>query len=404
MKRHRTFLASIVVPVTLLLAGCADAGPTDAPDPGVEAGAPDAYIGAVTAALRNATEQTPADIELPARCVSTANEPRFMPREDFEARLVPSTVYGPLDTWVEIDGNQTAPPSLVAAEGVLTSDADSEVRVTVTDSWIHGVILENRNLCFVLVGAVPADGEPVYWSESSDGFAPHAGLARPSLDPTTARRIPGDCMLGLRDVQVSPVVGITGGHYEGPVRVLNLIADSDVHFADRYGDDAFPLMVAFVHEADAVLEYEIGVRLHLVGLHQHTDPAFNDGSAISPTDPAEAYWNDRPDLNRDLVHLFGYGGPRGIANCVGSAGDPSVAYTYSNYRLADHNVNRNVLVLVHEIGHSLSAHHHHGNTVEAETGATLMIQGMAAGYAPAFSTASKSLMRGWAEAYLAPAA
>lgn len=400
MTRHGTHLASIVVPLTLLLAGCADAGPTDAPDPGVEAGATDAYIRAVAAALRNATEQTPADVELPARCVSA--EPRFMPRQGFQAQLVPSTVYDPSDTWVKADGNRTAPPTLVAAEGVLTTDTDSEVRVTVTDSWIHGVILHKTNLCFVLVGATPADGEPVYWSESSDGFAPHDRLASLGVD-SKVPRVPGDCMLGLRDVQVSPVVGITGEHYDGPARVLKLIADSDAHFLDWYGDDALPLMVAFVHEADAVLEYEIGVRLHLVGLHQHTDPAFNDGSAISPTDPAEAYWNDRPDVERDLVHLFGYGGPRGIANCVGSAGDPSLAYTYTNYRLPDHDVNRNVLVLAHEIGHSLSAHHHHGNTVEAETGATLMIQGQTYGHDPAFSTASKSLMRGWAEAYLAPA-
>ncbi|HWG92481.1 MAG TPA: zinc-dependent metalloprotease family protein [Candidatus Thermoplasmatota archaeon] len=330
----------------------------------------------------------------------TASDALGRPRT-FELELKPSPMLTNA-TWAEVDGVRVTMPAVAVYEGHVKGAADQLARLTVTDAWARGSVRVgdvtylirvglDGNLPYVLpeeqAAKAPANGS---WTWTSTAPAP--GL----FDP------PGwqehECLL-LVPPHVTPMLDL--GRPTSNALTARIVLDGDAEYMNQTGAHAFPLLVAMLNEVDAIYEHEVGIRFEIVGLHLNSDPAFYpDPLEEAPQAKMMEYWNARKDVDRDIVHLVtGQRSNYAMANCIGGAGQPEIAYTFTPL-----NWERDYLVFhtqayAHELGHIFSAHHHYGNHAES-TLATIMIQGYTPGLRPVFGTLEKSVIRGWAEEYL----
>jgi hypothetical protein len=322
------------------------------------------------------------------------DDPRYLRAKSFEVELKPSTLVSE-DIWAELDGAATQVPFVETYAGHVMGEPDQVVRLTLTHEWAAGTIrVDNQNyrIRVNMDGNFPA-GYPLQ--------APEGRVAAPPSTWHFDRNgvEPHDC-LSLLPMEHSPLLP---GRAKATQLVAKVVLDGDAAYLQRLEHHAFPMMVAFLNEVDGIYDHQLGIRFQVVGLHLHSDPeALSQPETQSPLGQLAAYWNERPDLDRDIVHLYtGWESSYAQANCIGGAGMPELAYTFTPIQWAqeEYGILRHTQTYAHELGHIFNAHHHYGNPLEAGVSTTIMHQG-AQKINPAFSTLSRDVIRGWAEAHL----
>jgi hypothetical protein len=324
---------------------------------------------------------------------------------DFEVVLVPSTVLTNM-TWAEIDGETVEMPFFEAYDGHVVGRTDWPVRLTLTESWARAYILATGGAAGSDIQPMPhilrigLDGNlPPIEDDDDDANATSKRVVHPPTRFDHPDWPEQDC-LELVPPHLTPV---TQRPSDLSTITARIILDGDAQYMDALGEHAFPMMVAFLQETDAIYERETSIRLEIVGLHMHTNESyFPDPGDSSPFNALAGYWNERLDIERDIVHLFtGQTSSYAMANCIGGAGIPEIGYTFTPLNWERDMVTFHTTAFAHELGHIFSAHHHYGNHVETGASlATLMIQGYTPGFRPAFSSVSLAAIRGWAETYL----
>lgn len=323
-------------------------------------------------------------------------DPRNTGPIEVELELAPSTLVTN-ETWAEIDGARVPLPFIETYEGHLAGDPSSPARLTLAEGFAAGSVRIDHVAYRIRVnteGNFPLGAD---WSAVEEDPAVRAMLLRPDWTFDKDGVEPRDC-LSLVPTPLVPVV-----HREGSTAediAVDIVLDTDAEMAMIFGVNTWPLVVAQLNEVDAIYDHQVSVRFRVVGLHAHTDPnATSDPEDQAPLADLAEYWNARPDVDRDIVHLVtGHSSSYAQANCIGGAGMPDIAYTFTTIHWAkeDYGKNRHVQTFAHELGHIFNAHHHYGNAVEAAVGTTIMHQG-GEKVNPTFSTLSKSVIRGWTE-------
>lgn len=430
----RPLLATLLL-ASLAVAGCAnlDAASNDPVQPAAT-GLSDAVGFAPVLALQRTVDEavaagTPLNLTAMAEADLRGTGMLGPPRQ-ISVILRPSQVLNE-STWAEIDGVRVPFPDVRAYEGEVEGRPDSVVRLTVTDEWARGNIRMADTQYLVrmgLAGNLPFPSE-VGTPPSAPSNASSATVASMTYSwteaPLTFYDKDGleeeDC-LRLVPPDVKPMVDPLPGPTEEAPLVARIVLDADAQYLNQTGRHAFPLMVAFLNEVDSIYQHEVGVRFQLVGVHGNTDPSYYpDPGDEAPLGKLAEYWNPRTDVPRDMVHVFtGQPSSYAQANCIGGAGKPEIAYTFTPLNWARDYVVFHEQAMAHELGHIFSAHHHYGNHVEATWGngrtaggtpleqngaaqaglATIMIQGYTPGAKPVFGTMEKSVIRGWAEKHL----
>ena len=400
--------------VTILLAaasGCVGSPPSPvegasadlpplASDPAVRLGATGAApaIHEAVAAVRDAI--------LSEGRVTVTAEPAFLlaldPRDTGPVELDLELVRSELitnDTWAEIDGARVPMPWVETYEGHLAGDPASPARLTIAESFASGSVRINDVAYRVRVnmeGNFPMG--PDWEAIEEEDAATRAYLMSPAWTFDKDGEEPRDC-LSLVPQPIEPVVGRAA--FSGDRLTVDMVLDTDAEMAMVFGPGTWPLVVAQLNDVDAIYDHQVGMRFHVVGLHAHTDPnATADPVDEAPLADLAEYWNARADVDRDIVHLVtGHDSSYAQANCIGGAGMPDIAYTFTTIHWAkeDYGKTRHVQTFAHELGHIFNAHHHYGNPAEGAVGTTIMFQG-GEKINPVFSTLSKSVIRGWTAA------
>ncbi len=318
----------------------------------------------------------------------------------FELELTPSDLVTN-KTWIEIDGQRVETPEIRVYEGHVVGEPTHLARLTVTPDWARGTVRVDDVSYRVRInmeGNFPV-GTELRDDYDSDSYAP--ALAKPA--PATFDKdgvAPHNCLSPVPDT-IKPTLDVASPSTEEPLPA-RIILDSDALYGQTLGNHTFPMMVAMLAEVDAIYQHETGLRFQIVGLHAHTaEDAISDPADEAPLGDLSDYWNARDDL-RDMVHLYtGYYSSYAQANCIGGAGMPELAYTFTTIHWASESSGkmRHEQTYAHELGHILNAHHHYGNPAEGGLSTTIMHQGGEKVH-PVFSTMSRSVIRGWAEAHL----
>ncbi|MGB0651712.1 MAG: M12 family metallo-peptidase [Thermoplasmatota archaeon] len=354
-------------------------------------------------ALANATDGA-------AATVTVTGDPAFLlaadPRNgmtDFELELVPSSLLTN-ETWLEVDGVRYDMPDIRVYEGHVVGDETAAARLTVTPEWARGTVRLDDVSYRIRVnmdGNFPIGMELRDGYEGGDEAGYHPALAAPA--PFTFDKdgqMPHDCLSPVPDT-ASPQMNVLGAS-GNDVLTARIILDADALYAQTLGHDTFPMMVAMLAEVDAIYDHQMALRYQIMGLHVHTTPdAMSAPADAAPLGDLSEYWNARSDL-RDMVHLYtGHPSSYAQANCIGGAGMPDLAYTFTTIHWASESSGkmRHEQTYAHELGHILNAHHHYGNPLEGGLSTTVMHQGGEKVH-PVFSWASKSVIRGWAETHL----
>lgn len=310
--------------------------------------------------------------------------------------LQPSPILSPETFW-QVEREHVAPPFVEVYEGHAAGDEDALVRLTLSGYWARGSIRAGDAEHLVRInfqGNVP-EKEP----KAAFSAAPFPSGATPATYDLDGEE-PGDCPPGLAfyaPLHAEPVV--EAGRSAHPAVVGRVVLDGDAEYAEDMGRDAFPLLVAMFAEVESIYDHEVAVRHQVVGVHLHNDTGrFPAPDNVNPLPALAQYWAGGPD--RDMVHLVtGHDSGFAMANCIGAAGHPEGAYTFTPFPWERDYTVFHSHAWAHEFGHIYSAHHHYGNHGESEL-ATIMIQGYTPGELPVFSTLSKSAIRGWAEGNL----
>lgn len=372
------------------------ASPT-APSPGAESPtpAPAGWTAGVGTSLRANVEAAiaaGAPVSLPAAPIDAFLGSDFGLRETQERDVVlRRSPLLPAEAWAEVDGVRVAFPAVAVYEGEVEGAPDQLVRLTVTPHWARGSIRVGDDTHLVRIGLdgnlPPSTARAASWHPLVPPPARFDGPTWTDAD---------DCLEAVPPY-VAPMLDI--GRTSAAALTARIVLDADAEAAQQVGPDVFAWMIAVLHETDAIYDHEVGIRFEVAGVHQHTEmgkfPEPASGATGLPT--LEAYWNERSDVDRDLVHLFtGHESTFAQANCIGGAGEPSIAYSFTPVNWERDYVVFHTQAFAHEIGHLFSAHHHYGNHLEADL-ATIMIQGYTPGIQPVFGTLEKSVIRGWAE-------
>ena len=325
----------------------------------------------------------------------------------FEVVLQPSAVLNE-STWAEVDGERVPFPDVKAYEGHVEDAPDRLVRLTVTPEWARGTVRVGDVQYLIRVGL---HGNLPYYAPDTElegARAVHASAGWSPLQmPMTYDRNgqePEDCLRPV-PMDVTPMVEPLGGATKASALTARLVMDGDAYYAHQLGPHALPMLVAFANEVDAIYQHEVGIRFALVGLHLNTDVEYYpDPEEEAPLGKLAEYWNARPDVKRDAVHVVtGQTSSYAQANCIGGVGYPDTGYTFTPLNWERQYVVFHGQAFAHELGHIFSAHHHYGNHVESNGGtglATIMIQGYTPGAKPVFGSLEKSVIRGYAENHL----
>lgn len=403
MRWSPFLVALLILPV---LAGCIDDAPVERSE-------------TVDAATVATSPYLPADVAthpdvaellagLANGTVTVQGEPAFLlgadPRNGFrtfDLELEPSGLVTN-DTWVEIDGERQSIGPIAVYEGHVAGRPTDMASLTVTPDWARGTVRSedvSYRIRINMEGNFPV-GTELYddHAAADNGRAAIPVPAPPTFDKFGVE--PHDCLSLVPDT-VKPTTDILGPSTEAPL-TARIILDADALYAKSLGHHTFPMMVAMLAEVDAIYQHQTGLRFQIMGLHLHT----NETAMPAPADEAplgnlSTYWNARDDA-RDMVHLYtGYPSSYAQANCIGGAGMPDLAYTFTTIHWASEASGkmRHEQTYAHELGHILNAHHHYGNPVEGGVSTTIMHQGGEKVH-PVFSTFSRSVIRGWAETHL----
>lgn len=320
--------------------------------------------------------------------------------------------------WTEVNGSRVEAPFVEAYEGEVVDHPEWPVRLTLTREWSRGSILVTSSPS---AQGVTAPGEPLVATSylvrvGLDGNLPYDSYPSEPREAETGRLSRGeapaptrfdpvdwpeeDC-LELVPPYVTPV--LDGGAARAEAITARIVLEGDAQLRDALHRHAFPILLAMLQETDIIYQHEVGIRFSLVGIHLQADPeAYPDPAEGDPVGTAAEIWNERTDVDRDVVHyVSGQESSYGVANCIGGAGKPEIAYTFTPLNWERNFTAFHTTAFAHELGHIFSAHHHYGNHVETGGNmATLMIQGYTPGIRPVFSTLSKSVIRGWAEEHV----
>lgn len=293
------------------------------------------------------------------------------------------------DAFVETDRSPVEAPWTGTFEGQVEGAPDSEVRLLFAEDWLGGVVYQGT--ATYLVGH---DGNAWATLDHATGAASPFATANggvPTFSPDRVDQTDVAC-LHPAPTPASPVLPVDD---PDPITV-DVIVDTDPSVAETYDEDPKRLGLLWISMVDAIYEDELGLRLNVVGLHTATE-----GHGYGDEDPLEELadrWNQR-DEPRDLVHLFtarnlGYA----QANCIGGAGHPEIAYTFTEMTWAPRN---HLMAVAHELGHIFSAHHHYANCAESRVLCTTMINSASLSVKNVFSSVNKAAIRGWAEEHVA---
>ncbi len=327
-------------------------------------------------------------------------DPRYASSETFEVEVAAVDLLN-ASAFAEIDGEAVAMPFVETYAGTVVGTGEP-VAITLTESWVSGTVRvddQNYRVRIGMDGNFPAGTVAAERNQEArmQGRQPLMNLGGWTFDKDGQE--PHDC-LSLTPTDHSPVVPDV---LEATDIKAQIILDGDAAYLEKLGDHAFPMMIAMLHEVDAIYQHEVQLGFEVVGLHMHTDAdALSDPADRAPLGDLADYWNAR-NITRDMVHLYtGLDSSYAQANCIGGAGIKELAYTFTTIQWAEESYGqlRHTQTYAHELGHILNAHHHYGNPAEGGVSTTIMHQG-GQKVNPAFSTLSRDIIRGWAEEYIA---
>jgi hypothetical protein len=265
--------------------------------------------------------------------------------------------------------------------------------------------------------------EGTWWlADGSDGML----RAVPDADavariPLAERRIEDDEMaavscdsLNWTPVLASPTHLVSGS----PARTFNVAFAYDAAYQARYGASWNATLLATISTIDALMFRDASI--HVVANRIDQVPA---GLAADTTTETLVKLQDHYNATyggqlAETVFLFSgrdFTGPAGQVNCVGSAGRTNVSYGVASVAGGDHAYPGGLMLLpdpgikigAHELGHTLSAHHHYANCAEAAPfynpvhttdACTVLINDWGL-IGLRFSSLERLTMAGWADAY-----
>lgn len=281
-------------------------------------------------------------------------------------------------------------------EGRLVDHPQREVRVSLVD----GVEV-------AAFGAGDAVGSTVQGDTSPDA-APGERFEPPGAVPASHV---GGCTQLTPHAAADPSGLVTGW----TPRTLDVAYAVDGAFVDEYADWEGTAL-AFANLVDGFYQAAIDLEVAVLDLHSHAGPFEVDTLDEALDALQDHYGTDHATLDRENTHLFlgkEMSDAAGMANCVGGAGNPDLAYTAGEAAEETTEIgpfewfqDENAKIAAHEIGHILGAHHHYANCAERaptydafDTLAVCTVMVNDIGLSSlTMSTANKLVTRGWADA------
>lgn len=146
--------------------------------------------------------------------------------------------------------------------------------------------------------------------------------------------------------------------------------------AATMGSPNWPARIALVvASVDALYGRDLQLGVRIVDMHTHDASVFTNTTPGGGLDELIAHYGAaHQDIRRENVHLFTGrdidGAVAGVANCIGGAGNESLAYTWGEYHRVPPGwpfwvTSWDILVAAHEMGHILRAEHHLANCAES---------------------------------------
>lgn len=300
-------------------------------------------------------------------------------------------------------------------EGSLVDEPRSEVRIVVADGEAMGIV-------------VRADGASVFgtspdvaraWGGASSA-EPHVDLPGDAEDYIyDATRFDAlseyalgepECRRYFPEEELAPASGLRDGWAE---RRLQVAFAYDAAYGRAFGANALPAAVFLAATVDATYAYDLDIRVEAVDIHGHDEAEFPTTHFQGVIEDAQRHYEAaHPSLRRELVHVVtGREIPdaAGMANCIGGAGNESLAYSWGEAapdryspRIASDASTR---IAAHEIGHLLAAHHHYASCGETgyrafrTTEACTIMLPVVDLMQLRFSSLNRLVMRGYADAH-----
>ncbi|MGH2831057.1 MAG: M12 family metallo-peptidase [Actinomycetota bacterium] len=325
-----------------------------------------------------------------------------------------TSLLAPGATVTGLDGNGVA-PGATTLSGEVAGVKGSWVRLTVTDEWVLG------NVAVPGLGAFAVGRDRKGRDVVLSAATIREGLIRSGvstvIEPGEAQAAATDCdSLDWTPIVASPLTLIQ----QDPLRTFDVAFAVDQTFVNSHPADWAALALSFVNSVDGLFRSAFDIRIAVVHLVVIPDAAVpsttTDGLLVELQD---YYLATYPNLVRDNVHLFTGKDPTNAAgqvNCVGSAGRTDVSYSVAqgdpggpyNFGLGLNLLPDGALkISVHELAHTLSAHHHYANCVETMPTfdpirtldlCTVMINDWGL-IQPMFGSLERLTVRGWADDY-----
>jgi hypothetical protein len=320
----------------------------------------------------------------------------------FGLQLAPSEVAA--GAWFELDGARVAAPLVHAYAGAVVGRPADMVRLTVTPTWVRGMVYEGDHPFDVALGAFPLPEYVAGGGAARAGHAhTHAQLAAPGAPHADPLQCLSDPLVGgERDPRSFKPTVRDGPSKDAPLRA-HLVMDADDALVALLGNDTAAYLVSEAQELDLIFSHETAVTMRLDGVAVHTRPL---GAAGGLFGNLKGAWDGR-DLDRDLLVGFTANvedirglGETGQAYCIGAAGAPAFAYAFVGVDPATFNERGMRYILGHEVEHLFNAEHHDANDVETDACTLMAVCAPVAGLNFVFSSIERGFVRGWAEAHL----
>lgn len=305
------------------------------------------------------------------------------------------------------DTDVLAPGTL---EGVRTLKGElpgGYIRVATDGRALSGVAVTNRGTWWL----AERDGAVIAVDDHDAAARIPAG--RRMIEPEAAAA-QGCDSLGWTPVLSSPRTLVEGT----TARTFEVAFAIDPAYVTKYGTSWQTKLSATVNNMDAVLSRDTDISLRAAAVI-----LVPQSVVAATTTETLARLQDHFNLNHggqvgETVFLFtptDFTNAAGQVNCVGSAGRTSVSYGVATVLGGDYAYPGGLVLLpdaatkigMHELAHTLSAHHHYANCVEAATvynpthttdACTVLINDWGL-VALRFSSLSRLAMMGWADRY-----
>lgn len=309
----------------------------------------------------------------------------------------------------DLDGAPVDHSGIHPLKGHVDGAPDSHLRITVFEETVMGYVEAREHGRFVVGPLMEGGNGVIRAGQSLPDLRYHDESVHDHTDDALDKS-DFSCLHPLPLPLAAPTGLVTGWS----ARTFDNAVAVDQEFVDHYGGDWAAVATGFMNAGDGFYETQIDMGLSMVDLHAHTLSGGDTGALLGSV--RNHYQASHSGLARENVQYFTgktLSGAVGQANCIGGAGTTSIAYTVSlaaNFDPIDLfgfqvYADGYVKILVHELGHILSAHHHYANCAEAapyfqpsqpSEVCTLMINYVDF---PVFtlSTANKLSTRGWAD-------